>query len=78
MEIIASYLLMEQKFKAKDSEIMANPLCLANISKDFFVDNMKKTGLNGYVYGFSVDYEAIAVDDILGIYKYLMKKNNIV
>ena len=78
MEIIASYLLMEQKFKAKDSEIMANPLCLANISKYFFVDNMKKTGLNGYVYGFSVDYEAIAVDDILGIYKYLMKKNNIV
>ena len=38
---------------------------------------MKKTGLNGYVYGFSVDYDAIAVDDILDIHKYLMKKNNI-
>ena len=25
---------------------------------------MKKTGLNGYVYGFSVDYDAISVDDI--------------
>ena len=24
---------------------------------------MKKTGLNGYVYDFSVDYDAIAVDD---------------
>ena len=29
---------------------------------------MKKTGLNGYVYDFSVDYDAIAVDDILDIY----------
>ena len=30
------------KFKAKDSEILATPLCLGNISKDFSVDNMKK------------------------------------
>ena len=66
------------KFKAKDSEIVATPLCLGNISKDWSVDNMKKTGFNGYVYDFSVDYDAIAVDDILDIYKYLMKKNNIV
>ena len=29
-------------FKAKDSEIVASPLCLGNISKDFPVDNMKK------------------------------------
>ena len=36
---------------------------------------MKKTGLNGYVYDFSVDYDAIAIDDILDIHKYLMKKN---
>ena len=46
--------------------------------KDFSVDNMRKTGLNGYVYDFSVDYDAIAVDDILEIHKYLMKKNIIV
>ena len=52
------------KFKAKDSEIVATPLCLGNISKDWSVDNMKKTGFNGYVYDFSVDYDAIAVDDI--------------
>ena len=38
---------------------------------------MKKTGLNGYVYDFSVDYDAIAVDDILDIHEYLMKKNDI-
>ena len=35
------------------------------------LDNMKKTGGNGYVYDFSVDYDAIAVDDILDIQKYL-------
>ena len=66
------------KFKAKDSEITAYPLCLGNISKDWSVDNMKKTGLKGYVYDFSVDYDAIAVSDILDIHKYLMKKNEIV
>ena len=31
------------KFKAKDSEIVATPLCLGNISKDFSVDNTKKS-----------------------------------
>ena len=62
------------KFKAKDSEIVASPLCLENISKDFSVDNMKKIGLNGYVYDFSVDYDPIAVDDILDILKYLTEK----
>ena len=66
------------KFKEKDSEIVASPLCLGNISKDWSADNMKKTGFNGYVYDFSVDYDAIAVDDIKDIHKYLMKKNNIV
>ena len=65
------------KFKAKDSEIVANPLCLGNISDNFSVDNMKKTGLYGYVYDFSVDYRAIAADKILEIHKYLMEKNNI-
>ena len=59
------------KFKAKYSEIVATP-------KDWSVDNMKKTGFSGYVYDFSVDYDAIAVDDIKDIHKYLMKKSNIV
>ena len=64
------------KFKSKDPEILPHSLCLGNISKDQSVDNVKKTGFNGYVYDFSVDYDAIAVDDILDIHKYLMKKNN--
>ena len=66
------------KFKAKDSEIVATPWYLGNISKDWSVNNMEKTGLNGYVYDFSVNYDAIAVDDILDIRNYLMKKNDIV
>ena len=65
------------KFKAKVFEIVASPLCLGNISKDWSTDNMKKTGFNGYVYDFSVDYDATDVDDIKDIHKYLMKKNNI-
>ena len=66
------------KFKAKDSEITAYPLYLGNISKEWSVDNMKKTGLKCYVYDFNVDCDAIAVSDILDIQKYLMKKNEIV
>ena len=65
------------KFKSKDSDIVASPPCLGNISKDCSVDNMKKTGLNAHVYDFSVDYDVIAVDDILDIRKYLMEKNSI-
>ena len=59
-------------------EIITTPVCLGNISKEFSVDNMKKTGLNGYVYDFTVDYDAIAVDDILDIHKYFMKNNGII
>ena len=67
-----------QKFKAKDSEIVSYPLCLEGLSKDFEVGDMRAYGLIGYVYDFSVDYGAVAVDVILDIYKYLMKKNDIV
>ena len=66
------------KLKAKDSSVITNPLCLGNISKDWPVDNMKDTGLNGYFYDFSVDYDATSVDDIEDIHKYLMKKNDVV
>ena len=37
---------------------------------------MKETGLNGYIYNFSVDYDAIAVHDILDIHNHLTKNNN--
>ena len=69
------------KFKAKDSEILASPLCLGNISKDWLTDNMKKTGLNGYVYEFNVDYNDFGIADpvkaIPFVRNYLMAKHNI-
>ena len=65
------------QFKVKDSKISV-PICLGNISKDWSVDNMKRTGFIGYVYDFSVDYDPIAVDNNKDIHKYLMKKNNMI
>ena len=75
-----SYLLVNGteiiKFNAKDSKIVASPLCLGNISKDWSTDSMRKSSFTGYVYDFSVGYDAIGVDDIKDIHKYLMKKYN--
>ena len=47
------------------------------ILKGISVNNMKKTGFYGYIHDFSIDYDAIAADDILDIHKYLMKKYGI-
>ena len=66
------------KFKAKDSEIVASPLCLGNISKDWSIDNMKRTGFDGYIYDFRVDCDSTDADDIKDIHKYLMKKNGVI
>ena len=65
------------QFKAKDSEIKMYPLCLGNVSGDFSANNMKKTGLNGCVYNFSVDYRPFDTSNIIDMHKYLMKKHNI-
>ena len=66
--------LLNLKEKIRRLLQLHSPLCLGNILKDFTVDYKKKTGLNGYVYDFSVDYDAMAVDNILDIHKHLMKK----
>ena len=52
------------QYKAKDSEIKKNSLCLGNISRGFSANNMKNTGLNGPVYDFSVDYKALDTSNI--------------
>ena len=62
------------KFTGKDSMIVPYNLCLGNVSKDFSASNMKKTGFNGSIYDFSVDYNTIDVNDIKNIHKCLMKK----
>ena len=38
--------------------------------------NVEKSGLNMHFYDFSVYYDSIAVDDVLDIRKYLMKKHD--
>ena len=90
MEYIVIYLLTMlklYKLKTKDSDINATLLCLGNVSKNFSADNLEKTGLYGYIYDCSVDYDrifliekkkknydSIDVANILDIHKYLMKK----
>ena len=77
-----SYLFVNGKqvvnFKAKNSELIKHPMGLGGLSKDYNKNSCKDTRLYGNVYEFSVDYNAIKVDDILDIHKYLMKKNNII
>ena len=72
MPLTNSYLFVNgteiYKFKEKDSEIVASPLCLGNISKDWAVDNMKRTGFTDYVYNFSVSYIMILMLIILKIF----------
>ena len=63
------------KVKAKDYEINAILLYVGSISKEISADNKKRTGLNGCAFDFSVNKDAIAVDDLLDANKYLMKKN---
>ena len=65
------------KFKTKEPGINAAPLSLGNDLKDFSFDNMKRTGLYGYVYDFSVDYDSSDANDITDIHKYLIKKYGI-
>ena len=47
------------------------------ISVDFSSNYMKKTGLNGCINNFSVDYKTFDTSDIINIPNYLMKKLDI-
>ena len=42
------------QLKAKTSIIKPHPLCIENISKYFRANNMRESGLNGYVYDFYI------------------------
>ena len=64
------------KLKAKNYEVVPSPLRLGNTSKDWSIDNMKKTGFTGDAYDFSTDYDSISVDEIKDIHKYIMKRND--
>ena len=62
------------QFKEKDSELKDCTLCLGNISKNFTINNLKKTGLKGTLKVFSVNYNAIDTNGTLDMYKCLIKK----
>ena len=49
------------QFKSRDSKIKPYSVCLKNISKNLYTNNMKKTGLKRYVYDFSVSYDNMLV-----------------
>ena len=61
------------QFKAKNSETKDYPLCLGNISKDFTINNLEKTGLGGNVKFFLLIL-ILLILLILDNHKYLMKK----
>ena len=77
MEATVSYLLIPQNYinsKQKNSEIKDYALCLGNVSKDFAINNIKKTGLKGVTIFFSFDFNPIDTNNILDIHNYLMKR----
>ena len=77
MEATVSYLLVLLTYSnsnQKNSEINDYALFLGNVSKDFIINNMKKTGWKGVVKYFSIDFNPIGANDNLDIHKYLMKR----
>ena len=67
--MLQKYMILKQKILKQKKYLF----CLGNISGDFSARNMKKPGLNGCVYEFSVDYRAFYTSDIDNIHKYLLK-----
>ena len=62
------------RFKAKNSELKAYPLCLGNLPKNYSGNDTIKMGLKGSVHEFSVGYDVIDTTNIINIHNYLMKK----
>ena len=71
MDATVSHLLMLQKYinSKEKSKIEDYTLCFSNTSKDFTIDNIKKTGLKGKVIFFSIDFNPVDTNDILDIHK---------
>ena len=49
-------------------------MCLGNVSKDFTIDNMKKSEIKVKYNFFSVNYRSINTNEIIDIHKYLINK----
>ena len=74
-----SYLFVNGKeVKKSKKQNVVRKLSLGNISADFNQADRKSTGLYGYIYDFSVDYNAISNDKVHDIHAYLMRKNGVI
>ena len=81
MEQTVIYLLTVHKLlslKQKIMKLLQLHYVQETLRKNFLKTTQKKTGLNGYVYDFSVNYDYISTSNILEIRKYLMEKNGLV
>ena len=68
----------ELKFKAKTDQLVKEKLCIGNLSDQWTASESEKTGLNGNIYDFVVDYKSInGVKPIYDMHRYLMTKLNI-
>ena len=68
----------ELKFKAKTDQLVKEIFCIGNLSDQWTTSESEKTGFNGKIYDFVVDYEQISgVKAIYDMYRYLMTKHNI-
>ena len=69
----------ELKFKAKPNLVLIEKrLCIGNLSVQWTANESEKTGLNGNIYDFIVDYKGIkSVKYIYDMHRYLMIKHNI-
>ena len=68
----------ELKCNSSVNHLDRNLLCVGNISSDWSLTNVTKTGLYGNVYDIAIDYVSInSLGTIYDIHRYLMKKHNI-
>ena len=78
MEATVLYLLMPQKHTNQSKKIWNKVIFIVlRNSTGFTANNMKKIGLNRYVYNFSINYNVIDTSNIVDVPKYLMKKEDI-
>ena len=77
-EIVIYFLTVQRLLKLKQKIQKFQHIHYAQETFQKIGRKMKKAGFNGYIYDFSADYNAIAIDDIKDIHKYLMKNNGTV
>ena len=69
----------ELKFKAKTDQFVKEKLYIGNLNDQWTTSESEKTGLNGIIYDFVVEYEHIVeTTKILDMNKYLIIKHSVI